>query len=451
MSDRVVLSSTESVCPECLEVITARRVRHGDRIMLCKDCPAHGHFETLIWSGDPPYESWGSPNAPSYPDLPGTQSEKGCPLDCGLCPEHRQHTCCALVEVTGRCNLRCPVCYANAGDSDEPDPDMDTIRNWYERLLAAGGPCVVQLSGGEPTLRDDLPEIIALGRSLGFDFIQVNTNGLRLARDPAYVRALRDAGLGCVFLQFDAIADEVYVTLRGRPLLAGKLRAVQQCSVAGIGVVLVPTLVRGVSLDQIGGIIDFAIRHVPSVRAVHFQPISYFGRYPERPSSGERITIPEIIGQIELQTEGRIMAENIKPPAGQNSYCSFNGNFVLMPDGELKPWTFHDSKPSCCGPRPPPGQTARRARQFVAHYWSAPGESRCRTSQGPSLGEWDEFIERAASHTLCISGMAFQDAWSLDLDRLRDCCVHAMHPDGRLIPFCAYNLTGASGRSLYRR
>jgi 7,8-dihydro-6-hydroxymethylpterin dimethyltransferase len=449
MDEPVVLSSTRSVCPECLATLPAFRVKCGDRIFLKKECPEHGPFEVLIWSGDPSYESWSRRIIPTFPLASFAETGKGCPWDCGLCTEHRQPTCCTLLEVTGRCDLRCSFCFADAGRTVEPDPDIATIKTWYERLLEAGGPYVVQLSGGEPTLRDDLPEIITLGRSLGFDFIQLNTNGLRLADDPSYVERLKEAGLGCVFLQFDGMTDGVYQEIRGRPLLNHKLLAIERCASHGIGVVLVPTLVRGINMHQAGRIIDFAIEHVPAVRGVHFQPVSYFGRYPGGPPQEERITIPEVIREIELQTRGAIKAENIKPSGGQNSYCSFNGNFVLMPDGELKPWTFNDPNASCCKQQRA-DEGAKKSQRFVARYWSAPEKSNCCTGKGPSLGGWDIFIERASTHSLCISGMAFQDAWNLDLDRLKECCVHVLHPDGRIIPFCAYNLTDSKGRSFYR-
>ena len=196
------------------------------------------------------------PKTPAHPKVPFTSVEKGCPWDCGLCPEHRQHTCTALIEVTQRCNLRCAFCFANAGTGDSKDPDLHTIKLWYERLLSAGGPYNIQLSGGEPTLREDLPEIIALGRSLGFSFIQVNTNGLRLAERKSYAKELKDAGAASIFLQFDGIGDPTYKTLRGRPLFHEKKLALEHCAEYGLGAVLVPTLVPGVNIHEIGAYSD---------------------------------------------------------------------------------------------------------------------------------------------------------------------------------------------------
>jgi len=215
--------------------------------------------------------------------------------------------------------------------------------------------------------------------------------------------------------------------------------------------------VPGVNTDNIGGIIEFALRHAPSVRGVHFQPISYFGRYPHPPRDADRITIPEIIRAIDTQTQGAIKGESFCPPGGENARCSFHGNFVLMPEGKLLPLTRHymaqhASEKSCCEPAPAK-EGAAKSREFVARNWPAPASSNVvelHAVSGPSLGEWDVFLARAQTHAFCISGMAFQDAWNLDLERLRDCYIHIASPDGRLIPFCAYNLTDQSGRPVYR-
>ncbi len=451
MMEEISLSETESICPECFAVVPARRVGRGDRIFLKKTCPEHGSYETVIWRGHPAFSSWVSPKTPSCPENPSTLVEKGCPLDCGLCAGHRQHTCTALIEVTQRCNLRCAFCFADAGNKNKSDPALEDLKEQFDRLLAVAGPCNVQLSGGEPTLRDDLPEIAAMGRSRRFSFIQINTNGLRLAKDPSYVKALKDAGVASVFLQFDGMEDSVYLKLRGRELLREKRLAVEHCAGHGIGVVLVPTIVPGLNTRQIGPIIEFAFRELPAIRGVHFQPVSYFGRYPSPPGDEDRITIPEIIAEIETQTGGRIRAEHFKPSGCENALCSFHGNFVLLADGSLRPWTQRQSQD--CGCKPIfAAEGAAKARRFVTRFWSQPAEKQVHSvcGQVQSLGAWDEFLNRAGTHSLCISGMAFQDAWNLDLDRLKDCCVHVVHPDGRLIPFCAYNITDSEGRSYYR-
>jgi uncharacterized radical SAM superfamily Fe-S cluster-containing enzyme len=446
-----ILSETESVCPECLARIPATRVARGDDVYLKKTCPEHGDCSAVIWRGLPAYASWVRPKLPSYPDHPFTTVDRGCPFDCGLCPDHRQQSCCVLFEVTQRCDLHCPVCFADVGDHPTPDPGWHEIEGWYRRLLEAGGPFNIQLSGGEPCLRDDLPDIIALGRSLGFSFFQVNTNGLRLSRDVDYLKRLKEAGLSTVFLQFDGVCDCIHEKLRGRQLAAQKQAAIESCAEQHLGVVLVPTLVPGINADDIGGIIEFGVRHAPTVRGVHVQPISYFGRYPHPPRDADRITIPEIIRAIEAQTGGALKRESFCPPGGENALCSFHGNFVLMPDSQLVPLTKHSPETGCCCKTTQAKQGAAQSREFVARKWSLSDNVIERRPAGePSLGEWDEFLARAQTHTFCISGMAFQDAWTLDLERLRDCYIHTVSPSSKLVPFCAYNLTDQHGHSLYR-
>lgn len=446
--DELLLGMTESVCPDCLALLPAERVQRGGDVYLRKRCPAHGPFETIVWRGEPDYAGWARPKIPAYPQRPVTAVAHGCPFDCGLCPDHRQQTCTALLEVTQRCNLRCPVCFAAAGQKPPPDPDLATIEGWFRMLLEKGGPCNVQLSGGEPTVRRDLPEIIRLGRGLGFGFIQLNTNGLRLADDPAYAATLRGAGLSSVFLQFDGVDDAVYRALRGEPLLARKVAAIEHCAAQGIGVILVPTLQPGVNDHQVGDIIRFALRFAPAVRGVHFQPISYFGRFPIPPGDGDRLTIPDVIRLIVSQSGGLVEGRSFAPPGCENALCSFHGNFVLMPEGRLVAWSKHEPASACCPPTDA-AEGAVKARAFVATNWIALGDVAPAVS-GPGLGEWDVLLQRAATHSFFISGMAFQDAWTLDLERLRDCCIHTVSPDGRLIPFCAYNLTDRHGQALYR-
>lgn len=453
--EEVVLSITQSVCPECLQRIPAQRVARGEDVFLKKCCPEHGKYQVRIWQGEAAYLNWNSPQVPSSPAVCATEKDRGCPFDCGLCPDHRQQTCCVLLEVTNKCNLQCPVCFAASLPDEQEQPDLAVIEGWYRMLMNSGGPYNIQLSGGEPTVRDDLPEIISMGKRLGFDFFQVNTNGLRLATDDEYVGRLKAVGLNCVFLQFDGMNDNVYTKLRGRALLDIKKQVLEVCAAHDIGVVLVPTLVPGVNDEHIGDILKFAISRMPTVRGVHFQPISYFGRYPEAPVDADRITLPEVIREIEKQTGGQMKAEHFRPPGGEHAHCSFHGNFALMPDGDLKPLLPQGTGTCCCTPTT---GGAKRARQFVARQWSSATTAAARSNEPRSSGgatgsltSLDEFLERVSTYKLAVSGMAFQDAWTLDLDRLKQCFIHVVSPEGRLVPFCAYNLTDRQGRTLYRR
>ena len=448
-----VLSQTESLCPVCLARIPAQRVAWGDDVYLEKSCSRHGRFRTVIWRGSPPFRSWVRPKIPVQPPVCFTAVDAGCPFDCGLCSAHRQITCTALLEITQRCNLGCPVCFAAAGTASQADPDLETIGQWFARVRAAAAGCNIQFSGGEPTVREDLPAVIDLGRRMGFEFIQLNTNGIRLAAEAGYAGRLGAAGLASVFLQFDGVDEDVYRALRGRPLFEEKRLAVEHCAAAGIGVVLVPTVVPGTNDHQLGAIVNFALQRAPAVRGVHFQPVSYFGRHPAQPHNRHRITLPEIMTALVRQSDGRIHPDDFRPPGCENALCSFNARYLALPGGQLKPLVAA-SLERCCSSRPEPADVgARRAVSAVARQWRAP--LRPQTApisprQEGAVNDLDKFLELARSRTFSLSGMAFQDAWTLDLGRLRDCCIHTVSPDGRLIPFCAYNLTAAGGRALYR-
>jgi hypothetical protein len=464
VEEPTLLSATESVCPVCLERIPAERIAENDDVFLRKTCSQHGNFKTVIWRGLASYQAWGGEvRKPSTPPVCAASVAKGCPFDCGLCPDHRQHTCCVVLDVTQRCNLSCPICFASAGSSTRLDPSLEEIVGWCRTLLANGGPFNIHLSGGEPTVRNDLPELIRRIRALGFSYIQLNTNGVRLALDEEYAGELKEAGLACVFLQFDGVTEDIYEKMRGRHFLKTKIAAIQHCGRRGLGVVLVPTLVPEVNISQIGEILRTAIALAPAVRAVHFQPVSYFGRFPGSPSGDDRITIPEVIQLIEEQTAGQFKTGNFYPASGENPYCSFHGKFWLYSDGRIVP-TTRPAVSSCCGPAlesnlvqlgsgsQASGEGARRAQRFVARHWAFPAEAPSPSTD--SLGDinvssLDAFLEED-KQSFCISGMAFQDAWNLDLERLRECFLHVLSPDQKLVPLCAYNLTGASGQTLYR-
>ena len=451
------MPSDQSLCPVCLNLIPARQEENGQEVFQVKECPEHGEFRTLIWSGPPDYSSWQRPKIPARLDFYGASVDRGCPFDCGLCPEHRQRTCTAILEVTQRCDLGCPVCYADSDAGDRTDPSLGLIQKWYGDVLQAAPGCNIQLSGGEPTLRNDLPEIVGMGLEIGFGFIQLNTNGLRLARDRKYLEALVRAGLSSVFFQFDGMIDGVYQQLRGRPLLDQKMKALEVCREVGLGVVLVPTLVSGVNLDQVGPILDLAQEFSPTVRGVHFQPASRFGRFPGKWRERERLTLPALMRAIEEQTQGRFPASSFRPPGCENAMCSFQGNFLLHPGGRVQS-LGQEHNPTCCAPPEPAEQGALRSIARTARTWAAPeqkqakpGSCSCGGSAQPQrLLSLDAFIDLARQRTLSVSAMAFQDVWNLDLDRVRDCCIHVVSPQGKLIPFCLYNLTGADGTRLYR-
>ncbi len=257
-----------------------------------------------------------------------------------------------------------------------------------------------------------------------------------------------EAGVDSAFLQFDGTRDDIYTAIRGRTLLEDKIRAIENLIAAGIGVVLVPTIVPDINDDNIGDILKLAVSYSPGVRGVHFQPVSYFGRYPEAPSDDMRITLPEIMTAMEEQTHGMVHISDYAPPACEHSLCSFHGNYLVMEDGSLK--KLSAKKEGCCSPQPA-SEGADKSKAFVRRQWAAPQTGSCGCKSDKPLDDLDKFINRAKTHILALSGMAFQDAWTLDLERLKGCCIHVASPEGKLIPFCAYNLTAMNGSTLYRR
>lgn len=424
-----VFARTKSVCPICLRTIGAEKAVAGDGFVhLIKTCPEHGFFDTLIWEGSADeYLAWGGACS-------GDEADDGCPNNCGLCAGHKSEGCCVLLELTRRCDLRCPVCFASAGG--EGDLGLDEIARLYDMLMARGGPYNIQLSGGEPTMRDDLPEIVRLGRERGFTFFQLNTNGLRLSSEAGYAEKLREAGVSCAFLQFDGLRPETYETLRGRNILAEKLRAIDACERAGLPVVLVPTFVPGVNVDELGGILRFALGRGRIIRGVHFQPVSYFGRC-ELPEPETRLTIPRVIREIEAQTGGAMRFADFGGGGAESPWCSFHASYRKLPGGGLKALPRRES--ACCCKK------SSEARDFVAGRWGFGSEPR------ENEDGFDRFMREAVENTFTVSGMAFMDADSLELDRLRRCYISEADAERGMVPFCAYNLTARDGRALYRK
>jgi uncharacterized radical SAM superfamily Fe-S cluster-containing enzyme len=357
-----------------------------------------------------------------------------------LCERHLQSTCCVLVEVTPRCDLRCPVCFANSGGAGLGERER-TVAEWYDvfRKLVDDGRTFLQLSGGEPTVRDDLPEIVAAAVRAGCENVQLNSNGVRLGRDPEFTRKLADSGLSFVFMQFDGVTDDAYVTLRGRALLREKLDAIEQCDRANLGVTLVPTVVPGVNDGQLGEILKFGFNRSPAVRGVHFQPISYFGRYPSKPRDSERITLPEIIAGLEAQTHGLVKRGDFSHSTCDHPRCGFHGDFVVMPDRIVALTRRESVSESCCSPKNGAiSDEALRNRKFVSRRWKR--ESLDASGHAEVSGDgFDAFLHAVKRNGFTVTGMAFQDRMTLEVERLRRCSLHVCEPDsGRIVPFCAY-------------
>jgi 7,8-dihydro-6-hydroxymethylpterin dimethyltransferase len=356
-----------------------------------------------------------------------------------------------LLEVTERCDLECPVCFAQSSRSAPADPSIAMIEGWYRRLLHAAPGSNVQLSGGEPTMRDDLPRVIALGRDLGLPHLQLNTNGLRIAAEDGYAGELAAAGLRTVFLQFDGVDDAPYVALRGRRLATLKERTIERCAAAGLGVVLVPTVVRGVNLDQLGRILDFALDRLPAVRGLHLQPLALLGRYPaSRAAGADRVTLPDVMRELAAQSRGRVRLDDLAPGDCEHALCSFSREYLRRDDGSLAALRREPDDRLCGGPTPATGPRVIGPADKAAHVarrWSA-AEAVCCGAGRAKDGQWQEIVRGIHENTFSVSGMAFQDAWTIDLERLRHCYLHVLTARGSIVPFCAYNLTATDGHGI---
>lgn len=427
-----ILRKTYSVCPVCLKRIPASHVAYGKEVFLEKTCKDHGDFRTVIWRGLRDMDFWRG----ELPVIADGENEN-CPHGCGICSEHRQGTCCVLLEVTRRCNLHCSFCFAEGGEGE--DIPFETV---YENLkaLVVPGQTLVQLSGGEPTVRDDLPRIVAAAKEVGCEYVQLNTNGIRLGEDLSFVRDLAEAGLSFAFMQFDGTNDEICRKLRNRDLLSIKQKAIENCGRYGIGVTLVPTIVPKVNVDDIGNIINYAVSMAPAVRGVHFQPVSYFGRIPSMPKDDERFTLDELLEEIEVQAGDVVRKDSLLPSCCDHPMCGFHGDYIVLENNTLYPLRKFISNSGEIS-------TAEQNRSFVARKWQRPkrdilsneGFEEKSCTEG-DLGTLDGFLRCLGSHSFTITAMAFQDAGNIDLERLRRCSLHVFD-DGKHIPFCAYYLT----------
>ena len=437
MADRHVLRRSWSVCPVCLTTVPAERVRIGSEVYLCKTCEQHGDFKTVIWRGCLDFDAW-------VGEEPLPLQHPRCPGGCGLCRDHLRSTCCVILNVTDRCNLNCRFCFSDRSHNST-DPSISELTRSLEALIDRGK-TLIQLSGGEPTVRDDLPAIIRAARTNGARYVQLNTNGIRLSGNRDYVRELAEAGLSFVFMQFDGTDDEVFRQLRGRPLLDIKKQAIETCAGFNIGVTLVPTLVRGINDRQIGDILAFATAHSPAVRGVHFQPVAFFGRIPRTPVDADRITMDELMSEIRIQTGGRIREEHLLPSCCDHPLCGFHGDFVIDRDAMI-PLLRRGTSPGRC----PDPAAAEKNREFVARRWlrtelQQGGAGECCTD----IHDMEYFVKKVRENGFTVTAMAFQDAGNLDVTRLRRCSLHVFD-NGRFVPFCSYYLSGWSHENAPRR
>ncbi len=471
---------TESICPECfltddkVHVIKATLYEEDGKVMYKKTCEEHGEFIDVYW-GDAEmfkraqkwwYKSIGLDN-------PRTETVKGCPEDCGQCPEHKSHTALALLDVTNRCNLRCPICFAVAAEGGtvyEPEPQevFDMLKNLRSNLPVPAP--AIQFAGGEPTVSKHLPQYIKWAKQLGFRHVQIASNVIRIGKSKEYLQELRDAGLSTIYMQFDGITPDPYLAARGTNLLPLKKQAIQNAREVGMeSLVLVPTVVRGVNDDQLGGIIEFAVENRDVVRCVNFQPVSITGRIDHTARHEMRITIPDAIHLIEKQTGGRIPHTEWYPvpsmmPVGRalglikggpdlelssHFACGMATFIYIDDDGGYRPITDlidvdkflvlleEIANLYADGAR---GASTRAKAKLAAGARHIKKKGLIKDLLSAFLNRGDyESLAKLMRRIIMIGMMHFQDPYNFDLERVQHCDINYSVPDGRIIPFCTMN------------
>jgi uncharacterized radical SAM superfamily Fe-S cluster-containing enzyme len=451
-SDAAVrLAGTKALCPTCLRLLPAETIERDGSVYLRRECEQHGRSETLVLS-DAAWWHWSRRfvRPGRAPVEHATESVNGCPYDCGFCPEHRQHACVTVFEITEACNLACPACFA--GDAHAVHRTLDEVRGMAEGLLRAeGGQAdVVMLSGGEPTLHPRFLEVADLVAAMPISYLVVNTNGVRIARDAGFARALADRDL-LVYLQFDGFTPETYGALRGRSdLLDVKLQALEHLEATGARVVLVATLVKGLNDHEIGEIVRFGAEH-PAVRAVSLQPQFGEGRFvPFDP--GDRITVTDVIDAID-STSGLFTRDDFVPIPCCDPMCTA-ATYAWINDGEVIPVTqlvpVEDYLDYVENTSMPNLSDAFRAdvdemRETLLRLYSkgSPAGSDRQAEAfvcacDPVFAEFDRIVD-FPGEVFAITLEGFMDRFIFDATRVTSCCIQEALPDGRIIPFCAFN------------
>jgi hypothetical protein len=464
-----------SICPECQAKIGMRIYEENGVIYLEKTCPEHGKFEDIYW-GDAElfkwfYDNWyNAKYVGSGLEKPHTRSVKGCPFDCGICPQHKTPTVLGIIDVTNRCNMTCPVCFAYAGTSNYVyEPSFEQIVDMF-KVLRSNSPWAcnaLQFSGGEPTMRNDLPDLIKEAKKAGLSHIEVNTNGIRIAEDIEYFRSLFDAGLSTLYLQFDGLREDIYKSTRARTdLIPIKQKVLENARKIGLdSIVLVVTLAKGVNDKDLGSIVDFAVKNHDVVRCINIQPVSMAGRLKKDEMRKMRITIPDTINEIEAQTKGIVSKWDWRPvnwpvPVAKgmgvlknrtypeftiHPMCGAATFLVIEDDGSYHPIVHYVDVDKLAEVFWDVYYTGAKGKKTIAKMkmlkllpMAKHGIVRGLIKDVVTKGSY-EAMGDLMRKIVMIGIMHFQDVWNLDLDRVQKCAIHYATPDGQVRCFCTYN------------
>ncbi|HME45592.1 MAG TPA: radical SAM protein [Syntrophorhabdales bacterium] len=412
------LHSIESLCPTCLKNVGGSIVSDGRAVYLLKSCSEHGSVKLKIWPDVDHYQWMRSFDFPRVAPRLRKDAAGRCLTSCGLCGRHLRKPTLMEIEVTRRCNLRCPVCFMGAGEA--ADPGLTELQSLYTSILEEAGPDIaIQLTGGEPTVREDLAEVVRLGHGLGFSAIEINTNGLAIAVQPDLLPRLKESGATGIYLQFDGMSPEVYARIRGADLMAQKLSAVERCREAGTQVVLAMTVIKGINDAEIGKVLEFALRNSDVVAGLALQPAFFSGRFEvEMP---DRLSMGDVIFLLAEQSGGLIGPYDLWPLGCSHPLCSA-GVYLVEREGKgFLPSTRLFSR-----------------EEYVREF----------DPDSPQGSVFADLLAKREAYTgkgLSVVIMNYMDAWSLDFERLQECSMTVKTADLRTVPFCAYHLTNAKG------
>ena len=438
-----------------------------------KNCPEHGVAEALIFGDAELYEEITRFIKPgTLPKEFSTPEQNGCPFDCGLCPKHEQHLCLAIIEVNSACNLDCPLCLANSGTHLAKtgfELTFEQVEFMLDKFLAnEEHPEVIQFSGGEPTLHPNILEFIKLALDKGIDYVVLNTNGIRIANDDHFLHGLAKLKPH-IYLQFDGFDPRTYRTLRGRDdLLKIKLRALGRLEEVDLRAVLVPAIESGVNEHEVGQIVKFGLSH-PAVFGVSFHSAFRAQRHPPADPM-TRVTTPDILKALEAQTDGLLRLSDFIPVPCCMPTCGFSTYVILIEDeiiplprvldvdryltyleNRTMPGIEEDlifalealwSASSLAGTE----STASKIKftleeNILAKKVKGRSNTRCNACQS-NLPLSEHKPRELAKHIFMISTRDFMDAWTFNTRDIVKCCIGVLTPDGRTIPFCAYNTVG---------
>jgi 7,8-dihydro-6-hydroxymethylpterin dimethyltransferase len=444
---------TLSICSTCLKRVDAKIVFEEDNVLMLKNCPEHGFEKVLIANDVAYYKNIRNYNKPSEMPLQfGTKTLYGCPYDCGLCQDHEQHSCLTVVEITDRCNLQCPTCYAMSSPHYGRHRTVEEVERMLDIIVASEGtPDVVQISGGEPTVHPDFFTILDIAKSKPIKHLMLNTNGIRIAKDFAFAQKL--AGYMPdfeIYLQFDSFKPEALEHLRGQNLTEVRLKALEHLNALNLSTTLVVTLQQGVNDDEIGKIIEYALQQ-RCVRGVTFQPTQVAGRTEHFNPVTDRITMTgvrkKILEQTNIFQPNDLVPVPCNPDALVMGYALKLGGQVLPLTRYIDPALLLDSSRNTIVYEQDEALKEKMIQIFstgisVDKVQDNMKQLLCCLPQieAPGLG-YDNLFR--------IIIMRFIDAYDFDVRAIKKSCVHIVHKDGRIIPFETMNLFYRDEKEVY--